>query len=50
MKDLNYYWGLNYTVEVEKDEAEGGFCFVDPGIERMHYLCRYHWRRSSYDR
>ena len=32
MKDLNYYLGLNYRIEVEKDETEGGYVLSIPEL------------------
>ena len=40
-KDVEYYMGLSYRVEVIEDKDEGGLCTTLPGIAGLYYLCRY---------
>lgn len=33
MKDLNYYMGLNYKIEIIEDREDGGYVFACPELE-----------------
>jgi len=33
MKNLEYYMGLNYKIEIIKDDAEGGYVLSVPGLK-----------------